>query len=181
MTNTTQSMPEADELLTPGQMSDGFDQLAAGIQPLVDREDVVLLAVMNGGLVPVVRLADRLEGNYLLDYCHATRYRGATRGSELHWLVAPQSDLAGKTVVVVDDIFDAGLTLQAVAQRCRQEGAAAVYTAVMLVKDTERDAGIPDPDFVTGLTVPDRYVFGCGMDYHGRWRHLLSVYALKDT
>ena len=134
---------------------------------------------MNGGMIPAVRLADRLNGDFLLDYCHATRYRGATEGAELQWREPPHVDLAGRTVIVIDDIFDAGITLHAVAERCRELGAAKVLTAVMLVKDCARDPATPAPDFDTGMRVPDRYVFGCGMDYDSGWRHLRSVYALR--
>ena len=97
------------------------------------------------------------------------------------WLEQPHADIAGRTIIVIDDIFDEGTTLRAVAEHCRQGGAAQVFTAVMLVKDRQRNPDIPLPDYVTGLTVPDRYVFGCGMDLYGRWRHLTAVYALTGN
>ena len=175
----TPSFPDAEEILDVATVAAGFDRLAERLQPFVDSGNCVLLAVMNGGMIPTVRLADRLRGDFLLDYCHATRYRGGTEGAELQWRELPHFDLAGRTVIVVDDIFDAGITLQAVAGRCRELGAANVLTAVMLVKDCARDPAAWVPDFDTGLRVPDRYVFGCGMDFDNRWRHLPSVYALR--
>jgi hypoxanthine phosphoribosyltransferase len=175
------SFPEADEIIGAAEIAAGFDRLAAQLQPVVEAGNVALLAVMNGGMIPAVRLADLLHGDFLLDYCHATRYRGATQGAELQWREAPHFDLSGRTVIVVDDIFDAGITLSAVADQCRALGADRVLTAVMLVKDCERDPATPNPDFTTGLCVPDRYVFGCGMDFRSRWRHLRSVYALRNT
>jgi hypoxanthine phosphoribosyltransferase len=172
--------PVADEIVTATDLATGFDRLAQAVQPLVDRGDCILLAVMTGGFYPLIRLADRLHGDFLIDYCHATRYAGATEGGMLDWRELPHLNLAGRTVILVDDIYDAGITLQAVAGYCREAGAVQVSTAVMVVKDRQRAADMPAPDFTTGLRVPDRYVFGCGMDVYGRWRHLPAIYALAD-
>jgi hypoxanthine phosphoribosyltransferase len=172
--------PVADEIINAADMAAGFDRLATSIQPLVDRSNCILLGIMLGGLYPLLRLADRLHGDFLLDYCHATRYAGGISGADLEWREKPHLDFAGQTVVIVDDIYDEGLTLQAVAGFCRELGALQVVTAVMVVKQRPRAAGIPAPDFTTGLVVPDRYVFGCGMDLYGRWRHLPAIYALTD-
>jgi hypoxanthine phosphoribosyltransferase len=83
----------------------------------------------------------------------------------------------GKTILVLDDILDEGITLAAVHDKCMEMGATKVFLAVLSDKNT----GKPKPikaDFV-GLRLPDRYVFGCGMDVHGWWRNLPAIYALK--
>ena len=174
-------LADADEILSRGEIDAGFDSLAAHLQPIIEAADCVLLGILNGGMFPLVHLAERLHGDFLIDYCHATRYAGGTEGRVLTWLEQPHADIAGRTIIVIDDIFDEGTTLRAVAEHCRQGGAAQVFTAVMLVKDRQRNPDIPLPDYVTGLTVPDRYVFGCGMDLYGRWRHLTAVYALTGN
>ena len=174
-------LADADEILSSSEVNAGFDSLATHLQPIIDTADCILLGILNGGMFPLVHLAERLHGDFVIDYCHATRYAGGTKGQVLVWLERPHIDVANKTIIIVDDIYDEGTTLRAVAEHCRQDGAAQVYTAVMLVKDRERDPEIPLPDYVTGLIVPDRYVFGCGMDLYGRWRHLTAVYALRDN
>jgi len=172
--------PPAEVVLRRADVEAGLDQLAKGLQVLIDEFDCVLLGVLNGGLYPLMRLADRLDGNFLIDCCHATRYQGGRTGGELEWLLRPSIDLKGRTVIVIDDIWDEGLTLTAVADYCAQAGAMAVATAVLLVKDRKRPAEAVPPDFDAGLSVPDRYVFGCGMDLDYRWRHLHDVYALLE-
>jgi hypoxanthine phosphoribosyltransferase len=101
-------------------------------------------------------------------------------GGELHWKALPQLALLDRTVLVVDDILDEGHTLQAILNAIKAQGAEQVYTAVLLDKQHERKAN-PDykPDFV-GLTIPDRYVFGYGMDYKEYWRNAPGIYAVKD-
>ena len=131
---------------------------------------------MNGGLVPAGWLLPKFRFFFELDYIHATRYRGNTIGQELHWLAKPHKSLQGRDVLLVDDILDEGITLREIVDFCRKEGARRVRTAVLVQKDLGRDAALK-ADHV-GLTVENRYVFGCGMDYKEYFRHLPALYAL---
>lgn len=159
---------------------DAWARLTSAIQPVVDDSQgrCLLLGVMLGGMVPLVRISERLRGDVLIDYCHLTRYRGGTRGGEIDWIRRPSGDLRGLTVVLIDDIFDEGRTLAELRRECLANGAARVLVAVLACKRHGRaDAGLR-PDFV-GLDVADEYVFGCGMDFRGRWRHLDEIYAVS--
>jgi len=80
-------------------------------------------------------------------------------------------------VLIVDDILDEGVTLRAVADYCRDAGAREVRVAVLVQKLHDRNQVGVRPDF-KGLDVPDRYVFGCGMDYREYFRNLTAIYAL---
>jgi len=81
-------------------------------------------------------------------------------------------------VLVVDDILDEGHTLALVRERVLAAGADAFYSAIFAEKNTGRPKPVT-PDFL-GVTVPNRYVFGFGMDVRGAWRNLPAVYALKE-
>ncbi|MGI9308660.1 MAG: hypoxanthine-guanine phosphoribosyltransferase [Gammaproteobacteria bacterium] len=173
-------LPNDAELLVPAAVvREAVARLAAELQPLIADRETVLLGVLNGGLIPLAWLAEQLQGDFLIDYCHATRYRGEMRGADLQWEKYPSLDFAGRQVVVVDDIFDEGITLEAVAAYCKGQGAAEVRALVLVSKQHDRQSSDWRPDFV-GLEVPDRYVFGCGMDYAGRWRHLNDIYAVAE-
>ncbi len=168
-----------EQVADAAEVQAAVGRLAAGLQPFVDTEDCVLLTVMLGGMIPAAWVAGRLTGDYELDYCHLTRYRGHETGGRLQWRQKPGAKLAGRTVLVVDDIYDEGITLEYLRNECLRLGAARVVTAVLVAKDHGRDAGRRRPDFI-GLIVPDRYVFGAGMDYRHRWRHLPEILALAD-
>jgi hypoxanthine phosphoribosyltransferase len=154
------------------------DQMAEHINRDMLGSDALVLCIMNGGLVASGLLLPRLDFPLRVDYMHATRYRERTSGDELHWKVEPSNDLAGKDVLVIDDILDEGYTLAAIIRFCEAQGAASVRAAVLVKK--QHDRGVSPPVDYIGLTVPDRYVFGFGMDYKGYWRNAPGIFAVAD-
>ena len=137
----------------------------------------VYLTIMHGGLPFAAQLAMQMATDLEFDYLHATRYRGATTGSGLAWLHRPATPLRGRRVLLADDILDEGHTLKAVKHWCEDEGAADVRIAVLAVKNHDRRVEDIAADYVA-LEVPDRYVYGYGMDYHEQGRNLPGLYAL---
>lgn len=172
-------LEEAECLYTAEQVDEALDRLAEAVTERVGDSDPVFLCVMIGALVPCAALMRRLRFGYLTDYVHATRYRSATRGGELEWLVRPRMDLKDRTVVVVDDILDEGETLAAIVAHCRELGAAEVLSAVLVEKRHDRRRDGVCADFVA-LEVGDRYIFGCGMDYREYHRGLPAIYAVRE-
>lgn len=154
--------------------------MAVGIRNDYAGEVPVYLTVMHGGLLFAAQLALELGARGLdleFDYLHATRYRGATSGGELVWKHRPATPLRGRRVLLADDIVDEGHTLAAVRAWCVGEGARDVRIAALAVKRHDRCVPGLRADYA-GLEVPDRYVFGYGMDYHEQGRNLPAIYAL---
>jgi hypoxanthine phosphoribosyltransferase len=173
------SFPDATLVISESEVEQAYRQLAADLQPLVSTGNCVLVGILMGGMIPTARLAGMLTGDFLLDCCQVGRYRGGVKGGTLEWILTPRAALDGKTVVLVDDIYDEGITLDYVVSALLERGASKVVSAVLIRKRHDRAKGRIRPDFV-GREVEDRYVFGCGMDYRHRWRHLPAIYALKD-
>lgn len=169
----------ADRLYGADAVRAAYDRMAAAIEARFQGGDLLLYAVMLGGLIPAAEIAARTRLPLRLGYIHATRYREALRGGALKWQGMAGPAMAGRRVLVVDDILDEGLTLAAILREVRDQGPAEVYTAVLVDKDKAGEKPV-QADFV-GLTVPDRYVFGCGMDYKGYWRNLPEIYAVAET
>ena len=146
----------------------------------VEPEDrPVYLTVMHGGLLFAAQLALELRTDLEFDYLHATRYRGATTGSGLAWLHRPATPLRGRRVLIADDILDEGHTLKAIRHWCEDEGASDIRIAVLATKSHDRRVDGIDADY-DALEVPDRYVYGFGMDYHEQGRNLPGLYALEE-
>ncbi len=171
-------LQRAEELISPAEVDEALDRMATAISARLEKSAPLVLVVMNGGLIPAGMLLPRLAFPLRLDYIHATRYRERTFGTDLHWKKEPEEPLQGRTVLVVDDILDEGHTLQAIVRWCRDAGASEVLSAVLVAKKHDRGCGMC-ADFV-GLEAPDRYLFGCGMDYRGWGRNLPGIHAIRE-
>lgn len=155
------------------------NRLAGEVTAALGGHNPLLLCPMTGGVVLAGHLLPQLDFPLEFDYIHATRYAGALSGGELTWKVTPTAELAGRHVLIVDDVLDRGITLAALVDFCRREGAASVHTLVLVDKRCQREAAI-EADFV-GLATPDRYLFGWGMDYKGYLRNVPGIYAVTET
>ncbi|MEX0430548.1 hypoxanthine-guanine phosphoribosyltransferase [Spiribacter insolitus] len=153
-----------------------LDRLAEQITERLTGSRPLVLGVMTGAIVAMGRLLNRLDFPLEIDYVHATRYHKTTTGRELVWLARPQTPLRDRHVLLVDDILDEGHTFRGLIASCREEGAATVHTAVLADKPNPGRVPGLSADFV-GLTVPERYVFGSGMDYKGYLRNIDAIYA----
>lgn len=170
-------LDEAELICTVDEVTAAINHLGAAITTQLGESFPLVLTVMGGAVVFAGQLLARLNFPLECDYVHVSRYGNATRGTELKWVRETPLPLAGRKVLVLDDILDEGITLAAIKARLLAQGAAAVHTAVLADKQIGRSKPL-SADFV-GLTLPDRYVFGCGMDVEGLWRNLPAIYALK--
>ncbi len=160
------------------QINVALEKMAKEIHERLSESNPIILCVMIGGLVPLGNLLPHLDFPMELDYVHATRYRGKTVGTELEWLVKPRSDLTDRTVLIVDDILDGGITLAAIIEYCKQQGAKEVLSAVLVDKHHKRvENGLDHADFV-GLEVDDHFIFGYGMDYNEYLRNAPGIYQV---
>ncbi|MEP0073312.1 MAG: hypoxanthine-guanine phosphoribosyltransferase [Marinomonas sp.] len=183
MTNTitdlNKILDEADCLVDEAELNTALDKMAVQITTDLSDKLPLVLCVMNGGLVPTAALIERLNFPLELDYIHATRYGMDTEGATLNWLSYPQTSLKDRTILVIDDIFDQGHTLQAIQKWLEQQEANSVYTATVINKLHDRKTNMT-PDYI-GTDVADRFLFGYGMDYKGFFRNLKGIYAIKDS
>lgn len=170
-------LAEADLIHSAEEVTAAMDRIAAAITARLKDSHPLVLTVMGGAVVFAGNLLTRLPFPLECDYVHATRYGNGTRGGELSWLKETHTPVVGRTVLVLDDILDEGITLAAIRSRLLEQGASVCLTAVLADKDLGRTKPIA-ADFV-GLTLPNRYVFGCGMDVNGAWRNLPAIFAMK--
>ena len=169
----------ADCLYTEAQVEAALDAMAQAITTALGDSNPLMVCLMNGGVVPFGKLLPRLNFPLQVDYVHATRYREKLYGSDLEWRAGPFVSARNRTVLLIDDILDSGETLAAIEKFYLGQGAKRVYKAVLTVKNRSRSVAIA-ADFI-GLEVPDRYVFGYGMDYKGYLRNAPGIYALVES
>jgi hypoxanthine phosphoribosyltransferase len=138
----------------------------------------LVLGVMGGAVVFTGQLLTQLDFPLEFDYIHVTRYGDDDQGGQVVWKVIPRSNVAGRTIIVVDDILDEGETLAHVKQRLLDMGAAEVILAVFADKDIQRAK--PVQADIVGLTIPNKFVVGFGMDVYGYWRNLPGLWAIRE-
>lgn len=184
MTKTDAMTPQ--HLLTQSELIHSAEAINAAVELLAQQITAQLhdtcplvMSVMGGAVVFSGQLLPKLNFPLEFDYVQASRYHNQTSGDNLVWKVQPGNNVQGRTILVLDDILDEGYTLAAIKQKCLEQGAKRVVIAVLADKRLDHEKPIY-ADFI-GLTVPDRYVFGYGMDVYGWWRNLPAIYALADT
>ncbi len=171
-------LAKSTQLYTVNQVEAAIDIMAEKIDAALSESNLICLTVMVGGLIPTGGLLKRLHFPMEMDYVHATRYRGDTTGKDLQWVVKPRRSLKDRTVLIIDDILDGGITLSKIVEYVESQGAKAVYTAVLIEKECQREPGaITKADFCA-LTVENRYIYGYGMDYKEYLRNAPGIYAV---
>lgn len=177
-TRARQLLAQSEVIHAADEVQAALQRVAREINEKLAGQHPLVLSVMGGAVVFSGQLLPLLDFPLDFDYLHVSRYGNAQQGGQLHWKVAPRENVRGKVVLVLDDILDEGETMLAIKQRVLELGATAFYSAVFADKEHGRAKPI-SADFV-GLTLPNRFVFGYGMDIHGAWRNLPAIYAVKE-
>lgn len=172
-----QILEGADILFSAQEVDLAIERLAGQINEEFGDTVPLVISVMGGATFFAGQLLPRLLFPLQFDYVQASRYHDQTQGHELIWKVMPGENVRGRVVLILDDILDEGHTLAAITEKCLELGADRVVIAVLTEKDLSKEKPVK-ADYV-GLVLPNRYVFGCGMDVYGWWRNLPAIYALK--
>ncbi|HEY8265024.1 MAG TPA: hypoxanthine-guanine phosphoribosyltransferase [Steroidobacteraceae bacterium] len=172
-------IPRSEEVVSAAEVQAALERMAAEITERLAGKQPLVITVMNGGLVFAGQLLPRLPFELELGYVHVRRYGSGTSGGELVWIAGPHDSVTGRTVLLLDDILDEGHTLVSIRARLFELGAREVLLAALAVKERGKPAAVA-ADFA-GVVVPDRFVFGFGMDIGGSWRNLPSIRALAET
>jgi len=174
-------MKDAELVFDADAVQKAVDKVAQQLNQRFNADDSeafpLVLGVMGGAVVFCGQLLTRLSFPLEFDYMHVTRYGSKDQGGTIEWKVIPRSNVAGRTVIVLDDILDEGETLAHVKERLLEMGAKEVVLAVF----ADKDIGKSKPctaDYV-GLVLPNRFVVGYGMDAYGYWRNLPAIWAIK--
>lgn len=168
------------EVLIPeDDLRDRLRELGGEIARDYAGKPLTIVAILTGSLIALADLIRAVDVPHRIGLVHASSYRGATTtGSTLVINEALAPDVAGRDVLLLDDILDTGRTLAALVDHLAARGARSVRTAVLLRKVGRQTTPI-EPDYC-GFTIPDAFVVGYGLDYDDDYRHLPFVGVLKD-
>jgi hypoxanthine phosphoribosyltransferase len=171
-------LQQAELICSAEQVQGALHRVAAEINSTLSEMHPLVLSVMGGAVVFSGQLLPLLDFPLDFDYVHVSRYGDARSGGQMHWKVAPHESVRHRVVLLVDDILDEGHTLAALRERVMALGATRCYIAAFADKMHGKVKPV-SADFV-GIELPDRFVFGYGMDIEGAWRNLPAIYAVKN-
>ncbi|SFP59269.1 hypoxanthine phosphoribosyltransferase [Nitrosomonas cryotolerans] len=171
-------MDTAEQIYSAAAITETVNRMAQEITASLSNQYPLVLCVMGGAVVFTGQLLPLLNFPLNFDYLHITRYNNEIHPGQTQWKVLPRENLKGRVVLIIDDILDKGVTLATIREQVMRSGATAFYSAVFVDKEISKPKPI-QADFV-GVTLPDRYLFGFGMDIQGAWRNLPAIYAIKQ-
>jgi len=179
---TQMTHPPADQLdvlLPRAQIEARLMELAELINADYRGHEIVVVGIMSGVVVFLADLIRGLERPVRLEFLNASSYRGtATQAGELAVDVSGLPVLTGKHVLLLDDIFDTGHTLNRMVEIISAMQPASLKSAVLLWK-TERNETDLSPDY-WGFEIPNKFVVGYGLDYDGLYRNLPDVRVIPE-
>jgi hypoxanthine phosphoribosyltransferase len=168
----------AEILIPEEEIIARVDGLSAEITAAYQARDLTVVAVLKGSCLFASDLIRRIPIPLELAFVAASSYGSGTSPGDLEIQLFPsREEIAGRDLLVVDDILDTGRTLSRVHAELAGRGARSVRTCVLLDK-RERRALAFEPDF-RGFEIPDLFVVGYGLDHAGRYRNLPYVASLK--
>ncbi|MFT4607106.1 MAG: hypoxanthine phosphoribosyltransferase [Urechidicola sp.] len=170
---------EAELLFDQSSVEVAIADLASTVENQCKDDFPLVLCVMNGGLYLTGQLLRHWDFPLTVDYVHATRYRLATLGKDVLWKAYPQNEIKDRNIIIVDDIFDQGYTLEEIKSYCSKQGANSITSVFLIRKTHERKKADIEPGYV-GLECGDRYVYGAGMDLNSHFRNLSSIYFVEE-
>jgi hypoxanthine phosphoribosyltransferase len=155
-----------------------LDEIAAQISADYRERELTVIAVLNGSLIFVADLLRRIPLPLKLDCLSVASYHGGTRTSgEIVFKQIALPDVAGRHILILDDILDSGVTLAAIAEKLRSAEPLSVRICVLLRKEKMRRREV-EADYV-GFDIEDEFVVGYGLDYLERYRNLPCVGVLR--
>jgi hypoxanthine phosphoribosyltransferase len=170
-------LKESSVLYSNQEIHLAIKNIAKEINRDIQTDDLFVLTVMSGGLFFSAHLIPLLKHNIYHDYIHATRYGNKARGGFLHWIKKPGEIIKGKNVLIVDDILDEGITLSEIISKCKKMGAINIFYTVLFNKLIDKEKSI-FPVY-HALNVPNKFVFGFGLDYKGFGRALADLHMIN--
>jgi hypoxanthine phosphoribosyltransferase len=155
-----------------------LDQLAAQISADYRERELTVIAVLNGSLIFMADLLRRIPLPLKLDCLSVASYHGGTKTTgEVVFKQIMLPDVAGRHILILDDILDSGLTLNAIRRRLEEARPLSIKVCVLLEKQIDRAAPI-DADYI-GFEIGNEFVVGYGLDYMERYRNLTCIGVLR--
>ena len=165
-------------LISESQLQTRVKEIAGKISRDYSDRAVMLIGVLKGSLIFVADLLRNISGDVTADFICVSSYEGARSGGKIKLVMDVKEDLAGKHVLLVEDIVDTGATLAFLQELILARRPASLRTCVLLDKFAART--VPVTIDYRGFSIPEKFIVGYGLDYRERYRGLPYIGVLRD-
>jgi len=165
-------------LISEQELTDKVNELGAQISKDYEDKNLMMVSVLKGSVVFMADLMRAITINASIDFMSVSSYGSGTKTSGVVRIIKDlDDDLAGRDILIVEDILDSGMTLSYLSKHIMAKGANSIKIATLLDKPERRKVDVY-PDY-KGFVVPDEFVVGYGLDYDEKYRNLPYVGVLK--
>lgn len=165
-------------IASPPEVAASLSYLADQITRRYSNHNPIVTAVLNGGYYAHGEILRRMDFDLRVDFIRASRYRDAQIGGVFEMTCKPALTPHGETIILIDDIIDDGITMHNIVEWYREKGAAEIAVVALSTKSRIQRVGGSDVT-LTGISLPDEFVYGCGMDLNGFKRNLNGIYSVN--
>jgi hypoxanthine phosphoribosyltransferase len=172
------SEPKLTLLFSGDEIAATVKKLAAEIRQEYQDKHPVLISVLKGSFMFMADLIRLLDFPLEVEFVRLSSYGGGKSPGEIKLVQDVQSNIEGRHVLVVEDIIDTGLTTAFVLEHLGKKKPASLKLCSLTDKPSRREVTV-NIDYL-GLTVPNKFIVGYGIDWNERFRYLPGIYAIED-
>ncbi|MDR1914574.1 MAG: hypoxanthine phosphoribosyltransferase [Clostridiales bacterium] len=155
-----------------------IDRVAEEIKHDIEGTNPLFVGILNGAFMFIADLMHRLNGPYELTFARYSSYQDTRSTGAINEIMAIRPPVAGRSLILLEDIIDTGFTMHYVMNKLKKEGAIDVKLATMLFKPDALQFDLK-PDYV-GLAIPNEFIVGYGLDYNEQGRAYRDIYKVVE-
>jgi hypoxanthine phosphoribosyltransferase len=164
--------------ISESEIQDAVKRLASELEKDYRGKNIIFLSILNGSFMFSADLMKCMQGNVEISFLKVSSYQGTSTSGRVDELIGLNADLKGKSVVILEDIVDTGITIDKVLTLLKTHGAESIEICTLLFKP-EAYLGKNKPKYI-GIEIPNKFVVGYGLDYDELGRNLKEIYQLID-
>lgn len=165
------------KFLDAAEIEKAVDKIANRINIDYEGKSIVLLVILNGSYIFAADLSRKISVDCEVQFVKLSSYQGTSSTGRVNEIIGLQVDMKGKNVIVIEDIVDTGRTIDRLIDILKNAGVASVEIAAAFFKPDCYKGAYPIK--YTGISIPEKFIVGYGLDYDGKGRQLKDIYQLK--
>lgn len=167
-------------LYTRQEIDQRTAELAEQISKDYEGKDILAIGLLKGCTIFMSHLLVQIKGRIEIDFMTVSSYKHGSKSENFKFIQDLDTDVAGRDVLIIEDIVDTGRTLEFTQKHLKAQGAKSVETCTLVDKDTRRNHNPKPPKYIGFKYNEEAFIVGFGFDYGGIYRNLPAVYQMEE-